>query len=79
MNAIPWLIAAIFAIGCVYLWLVADEAEKREKGRERRIKRLEEQVRYWQADAAHWREAAMGPRVVWPEQVRNVWAKVNPN
>lgn len=72
MTAIPWLLTAIFAIACVYLWLVADTEKQRNGWLRDRLDRQEKEIRYW-------RDAALGPRLVWPEQVRNVWARIGPN
>lgn len=57
-----------------------EEQERRMKWREGRIKLLEEQVGYWSDEATFWREQALQlSRITWPVDVKNAWAKMNPN
>jgi hypothetical protein len=44
-----------------------------------RIDLLEQQVAFWQRDAAYWREQATQPQMVWPVDVKNTWMRIGRN
>jgi hypothetical protein len=81
-QAIAWaatLAALFFATLLADAYLTLRDAEKREKGTRSRIDLLEQQVAFWQSDAAHWREQATQPQMVWPSDVKNTWMRAGRN
>jgi hypothetical protein len=53
--------------------------ERQKQGMRSRIDLLEQQVTFWQSDAAYWREQATQPSMVWPVDVKNTWMRIGRN
>lgn len=69
------LLAVFFAIGCVYLYMAADDAERRERGMRERLRLQDLQIAYYRQQAAR----RQVERMAWPEQVKDVWTRTHPN
>jgi hypothetical protein len=83
-QAIAWAFALTALLAEAYSSLHNREKQKKDDERQKqgmrsRIDLLEQQVTFWQSDAAYWREQATQPSMVWPVDAKNTWAKVNPN